>query len=257
VKLDFSLLTVCAVVGTRLTGVMLVAPALSSNLVPAKIKVFLLLALTFLLGSALRESIPAPASLGALLPILVIEFLAGLLIGLAFRWTLAAVEIAGEMAGLQMGMGVASTLDPSTGNNALFTQAIFALLYATCFFAMEGHHAVLRTLCASYTVVPVGGPVDAAGLTPALIRQTAELMAVGLRLAAGFLIPLLLVTFAMAMVSRAFPQANVFILSYAASLMLGLMLFATATPSLRAAVRQGMEGGARNAFEMLQGLTAH
>ena len=38
---------------------------------------------------------------------------------------MAAVASAGELAGLQMGLGVASTIDPSSGSNALITQVFF------------------------------------------------------------------------------------------------------------------------------------
>lgn len=254
-KLDLSMVPVYVLVGTRLTGVLVVLPALASLQIPVKIKVFFLLAIVLLLGPVLGSEIRLPDySPWTLAPLLVIEFLVGFVIGLAFRWAMAGMEIAGELAGLQMGMGVASTLDPSTGNNAMFTQAIFALLYMTVFLALEGHHMALKTLHASYTVVPVGSSLQTDGLLPLLARQSAGVLVVGLRLASCFLIPLLLVTFSMALVSRAFPRANVFILSYACSLLVGLALFASAAPGIRLAVKDGIRSGVVNAHALLTGL---
>lgn len=251
---DLSTLPIFSAVGTRLSGVMLAAPAFSSLQIPAPVKLFVLLGLTSLLTPTLSEQAEIPQDWIAMVPILCVEFIAGFAIGLAFRWTMAGVEIVGELAGLQMGMGIASTIDPSSGNNAMFTQSIFALLYATCFLAMDGHHLVLQTLHASYGVLPIGGKINLEAIMLDLVKQTAGVLVIGLRLAAGFVLPLMMITLAMALISRAFPQANVFILSYAASLLLGLLLFATTTPALQHSVRLGIEAGVRNAYELLQGL---
>lgn len=253
-NLDLSTLPVFAAVGTRLSGVLLAAPALSSMQIPAPVKLFVLLGLTCILAPSLGEPTGIPQDWIEMAPILFIELIVGLAIGLAFRWTMAGVEIVGEMAGLQMGMGIASTIDPSSGNTAMFTQSIFALLYGTCFLATDGHHFVLQTFHASYGVIPIGAKINLEAIMPDLLKQTAGVLVIGLRLAAGFVIPLMLITLAMALISRAFPQANVFILSYAASLLLGLMLFATTTPALQHTVRLGIGAGVRNAHELLRGL---
>src|SRR5690606_21922800 len=100
-----------------------------------------------------------------------------------------------------------------------------------------------------------GGPFTAGMAPDLLLQQTTGVFVAGLQLAAGFLIPLMMVTFAMALVSRAFPQANVFVLSYAASLMLGLTLYATAAPAVHRVVERGIEEGTRDAIRMIQTLS--
>ncbi|GMV81926.1 MAG: hypothetical protein AMXMBFR7_31100 [Planctomycetota bacterium] len=230
----------------RLGGAFMTAPGFSNLQAPMRIRLGALLACTFLLGSALGEKAAPPAD-SFILSVLFVELVIGVGIGLAFRFTMLGVEAAGELAGLQMGMGIASTIDPASGNNALFTHALFAMLYTALFLALDGHHTVLRTIFASYEIAPPGRALDLQAGPLQLIDQSAQVILIGLRLAAGFIVPLMAVTFAMALISRVFPQANVFVLSYAASLLVGLTLFATTTPAVRAIVAEGIRGGAEGA----------
>ncbi|MCW8130164.1 MAG: flagellar biosynthetic protein FliR [Planctomycetota bacterium] len=237
------------VVVTRVSGIMAAAPAFSSVNVPMKVRVFTALALTFFLTPIVRRH--AEPRSDEILTVLVMEFCAGLAIGLAFRWTLSAMSVAGELMGLQMGLGIASTLDPMAGSNALFTDAWLALTYTVVFLSLNGHHEVIRALTASYTVLPAGQPAAALSSPETLVQQTGQIFIVGLRIAAGMMIPLMLVTLAMALVSRAFPQANVFAISYTVTLILGLVLLAGSSETIRRAVIHGISDGLRNASQLI------
>lgn len=252
---DGGTLVTFGVVATRFSGVALMAPVLSGQQVPMKVRLGLVVAVSAVLVPSVERYARPSDDFMNLPGMLAVELLLGLMMGVSFRWSMEAAKLAGEMSGLQMGMGVASTIDPSTGNNALFGQMIFGLLYAVIFLALDGHHMVLRTFQHSYELAPAGGPFTTGFAPDLLLHQTGGIFVAGLQLAAGFLIPLMMVTFAMALVSRAFPQANVFVLSYAASLLLGLTLYATAAPAMRRVVDTGIEDGARNALRLVQTLS--
>jgi len=252
-RLDPETLMPYGVVLTRISGVMLAAPVFSSLNIPVRIKLFLALAMTVLLTPVLGAA-ARPANLERGWPIILgLELLAGLGIGLAFRWALSGMSVAGELMGMQMGLGVASTLDPMAGNNALFTDAWFSLTFVVVFLATNGHHEILRSLHASYTVLPAGQPAVALFAPEEILEQTGRVFVLGLRIAAGFMIPLMLVTFAMALISRAFPQANVFAISYTVTLLVGLLLLVSSTGTVQRAVTQGIREGVFNASRFLMG----
>jgi hypothetical protein len=73
------------------------------------------LAITLALAPALPPlpAIPAGSWLG--LAVLAEQILIGVMLGFTLRITFAAVDIAGELIGLQMGLGFATFFDPGSG----------------------------------------------------------------------------------------------------------------------------------------------
>jgi len=235
----------------RVSGVVLTAPVLGSFGVSARVKVFFSMTLAALLyPAASKVAVSGDPLFNALTT--VSEFAVGLGLGLAYRWSMVAVESAGEFAGLQMGLGAASTLNPVSGQNSVLTQSLYLFTYLVLFLALEGHHAVLRTLFASYETVPPGAFVFRPAAMESIVQQTASVLILGLRLSACVWVPLLLLSIAVALVSRAFPQANVFSLSYTVSLLMGMALLIYSAPAIRGAVTGGIQSGSRDALGWLQ-----
>ena len=76
--------------------------------------------------------------------ILIEEFLIGLGMGFAMRAVFAAVEMAGEFIGLQMGLGFATFYDPlSSGQTPVVTEFV-NLLALLVFLAINGPYSTSR-----------------------------------------------------------------------------------------------------------------
>lgn len=252
-RIDPAMVAPYAMVLSRLSGVMIVAPALSTVNIPVRVKVFFVMVCTAVLVPGLGASAVPAANAGAWPMLVGSEILVGFCIGLAFRWAAAGVSMAGEMMGMQMGLSIASTIDPTAGIPVLYTDALLSMAYVTFLLALNGHHEILRAFADSYARLPVGEVPRALSDPLLLIGQSASAFTTGLRLSACFLVPLMLVTVAMALVARAFPQANAFSLSYGVTLLLGLALLATLGPALRDAVLSGIGEGVRQSAELLFG----
>jgi flagellar biosynthetic protein FliR len=246
-----------ALVMVRLSGFMLLAPLFSGAFVSGRVKIAVVLAFSAFIAATL----PAPSipldSFATILPAVVTEFLAGLLIGFGFNLAMSAMAMAGEMIGMQMGLGAASLFDPNSGIDGSLMSNLFMLLFTVLLVSMDGHHQMLRLLVASYTTVPVGG----AGMDPLawkpLLAHSSEMLALGCRLSAPVVIPLLLLTMTVALISRAFPQVNVVSLTYGVSAIVGLLLLAASLPGMQAAVEESlhaaMECAARLQRTMVSG----
>ena len=141
----------------------LIAPIFGGAFAPAPVKI----GLTVLIALALLPSVAVPPQpeIGVSIALVVArEAAIGLALGLAVAVFVNAVELAGHMSGFQLGLSYSAIVDPQSGvrNNLIAT--LYANVVLVTFLLVNGHHAVLRALGASYEQVPVGagGQVSAA-----------------------------------------------------------------------------------------------
>ena len=120
---------------TRILGLVASAPLFGNAGVPMSVKV----ALGVLLASVIAPTVPEipavdPGSWAGIL-ILVKELLIGVAMGFAMRIVFAAVEYAGEVASMTMGLGFAVFFDPSTSGRSAAVAQVPALVVARALLA--------------------------------------------------------------------------------------------------------------------------
>src|ERR1039457_757331 len=100
-------------IGVRLSGLMLFAPFFGSLVIPARIKAILVIAMTFLLYPTVGHTIDF--HLMKEWPLLIItEFLVGVGMGIATNLVFEAIQLSGQLLGMQMGYSLINLLDPQT-----------------------------------------------------------------------------------------------------------------------------------------------
>jgi len=202
----------------------MVAPALGGTYAPMPVKV----ATTVLLALVLAPTVAVPQALSDVSLTLIIarEVVIGLSIAIAVRAIVAAAELGGHLGGYQIGFSYAATIDPASGVRNSVITSLYGLLALLAFFAVNGHHQVLRALAASYAGMPIGGGhVDASILTS--VREILGLIfTVGVRLAAPLVLVLIIVELAVGLVSRSAPSLNFMVIGYPVRLIVGLMVLA-------------------------------
>ncbi|MBI2896000.1 MAG: flagellar biosynthetic protein FliR [Deltaproteobacteria bacterium] len=211
-------------------------PAPFGDLAPVRTRtalgVLLAIAVTLPLTAAAPE---IPLEAVPLLRAAVGELLIGAVIGLTARVTLAAAQVAGTLAGNAMGLGFASTVDPTFGEDGLPTTYLLAAFGTLIFFALQGHHAVLAALAESLRLAPPGGAVGVLA-NDGIFRMGSATVAHGLRIAAPVVATMFIVQLGTGLVSRAAPRLNVFALSFGIAIAAGLLTLFVAAPTLARAV---------------------
>ena len=81
----------------------------------------------------------------------------GLAMGFAVRLVFAAVELAGEIIGLQMGLNFASFFDPASNAQVSAVARFFGNISMLLFVVINGHLMVLMAVVKSFDSFPVGG----------------------------------------------------------------------------------------------------
>jgi flagellar biosynthetic protein FliR len=192
--------------------------------------------LALLLAVAAQSQLP-PMPLVALdapaaLAIVAQQLLLGVALGFAVRIVFAAVEFAGEVMGLQMGLNFAGFFDPVSAGQGTATGRIFGTLVAWLFVVVNGHLVVLAALVRSFEVFPVSPhPLEfLQRLQPH--AWGSEIFALGLWIALPLVAMLLFVNLVLGVISRVAPQMNVFAIGFPVTLGVGLIGMLATLPLL-------------------------
>ena len=84
------------------------------------------------------------------------QLLIGISLGFAVRLVFAAIELAGEVVGLQMGLNFAGFFDPLTASQTTATSRFFGAIVGWLFIVINGHLLVIAALVQSFNAFPVG-----------------------------------------------------------------------------------------------------
>lgn len=175
------------------------------------------------------------------------EVLVGSVIGLTARVTLAAAHVAGTFVGTSIGLGFASSIDPTMGEESLPTSTVLGGLATVVFLAMQGHHQVIAALSGSLEIAPPGAALHTVA-SSGLLRLGEATVAHGLRIAAPVVATMFIVNVGTALVARVAPRLNVFTLTFSIAIGAGLLvLFVSAASVVRAIAAE--VGGLRAAID--------
>lgn len=211
------------------------APAFGSAFAPqiVKIGIVLLVSLSLVPVVVLPATIN-PAAIGV---IALRETIIGLALALSVRIVLAGAELAGHLAGFQLGFAYASLVDPQSGARNNVMSALYGSLALFVFLSINAHHEMLQALGASYEVLPVGVGGIGGNLATLVAGILGLIFTTGVRLALPVVLVLLVVELALGLMARAMPSLNLMVTAAPIRLLVGLTAVATVLELLPHAVR--------------------
>lgn len=241
-------------VATRASALLLAAPMFAMRLIPPMVKIGLSLLLALILTPLIAGQAGAPATgglpFGQFLLAVGQELFVGLLLAFAVSLVFGAVQFAAAMLGLQLGFSMANVIDPTLVGQETVVGQLYSLLAGLIFFTINGHHYVLLGLARSFEVAPPlslspAGP-DTPLLIEALLTRSAALFGASLRIAIPIMGALLLADVAMAIMSRAAPQMNVYFVGMPLKILIGLSALVLALPLTVATIERLLGGIVRD-----------
>jgi flagellar biosynthetic protein FliR len=231
----------------RILGLLMAAPVFGHHSVPARVKIGLGVFIALIVSPTLP---PLPdVALGSWpgLFILVQQFLIGLAIGFTMRVVFASVELAGELVGLQMGLGFASFFNPQSAGQTLVLSQFFNLLAMLVFLAVNAHLLVLGLVAESFTTLPISAAPLAAEGFRSVAAFGSTIFVVGLQIALPLIAVLLMTNLALGILTRSAPQLNIFAIGFPITLGVGLIVLDFSmpyfAPQMEGVIRQTLQAG--------------
>jgi flagellar biosynthesis protein FliR len=223
-------------------------PAFGSGFAPTPVRVAFIVLIALVLMPVV--TLPATLTPAAITMIALRETLIGLALAMSVRLVIAGAEMAGQLAGFQLGFSYASLVDPQSGARNSVMSALYGTLTLFIFLLIDGHHEMLRALAASYDAMPIGvWHVDVAGIASLVARMLGMVLVVGVQLAAPVVLVLLIVELVLGMMARTMPALNLMVSAAPVRLLIGLIavlgtlqvvpsvVHATVKPALELAAR--------------------
>ncbi|MBI5509016.1 MAG: flagellar biosynthetic protein FliR [Deltaproteobacteria bacterium] len=227
---------------TRVGALFLALPIFLGELAPLRIRVAVIVMLAAVLSLA-TPAAPLALATRVVVPALVGEFLLGLFLGLTVRAVFAAAEMAGELVGVQMGLGFAAQADPLLEHAAGPFTRLFSVTMALLFFALDGDRAIIRALVQSLVAVPPGTARSMGAWVDLLTTRTGALFAEGLRIAGPVLVTVLAAQLSLGLLGRVAPQLNLWAIGFLVIVGVGLLSASLFVPALVADLENVVKDG--------------
>lgn len=216
----------------RVGAAAFLVPGLGERSLSVRIRLMASLAITLMLVPLIRGfETQAPTTTVALMLMLMAEAASGLVIGLAFRFLVYALQIAGMIAAQHLsvaqmfGAGVAPEPEPTISTLLAMGGITLAL--------MAGLHVhLIASLVELYAVLPFGKFPLSADLALWSIARVSETFALGVALAAPFVAVGFAYNLALGALNRAMPQLLVALVGVPALVWIGMVVLALVLPAL-------------------------
>jgi flagellar biosynthetic protein FliR len=193
----------------------LVLPGISSDRTPAQVRLFLAIAVSLAIApiivSTLKSAIPQNA--GDLAPLLAMEALIGLLIGLLVRIFFVALEFAATAMASFLGYSSAFTHNIEGSDAATSLSAIVTIPAVVLFFLLDQHTKIVELLLNSYQSFPIGHPPYAQASLETLLSALATAFRLALQICAPLLVYSLVVNLVFGLLNKMVPQIPAYFIS--------------------------------------------
>ena len=237
---EFSTMAQLGILVARPGALIATAPAFGGAFAPPPVRIGLAIVIAVLLVPAVpAQSFATTAGLGL---VVAREMAIGVLMALSLRAVLAGAELGGHLTGSQLMLSYGSVVDPQGGVRSNLVANLYGNLALITFLLMNGHHALLRALAASYTAIPIGEGGIGVSLAGTVVQLLGIVFVLGARLAAPIVVVMLLVEVGTAIMARVAPSLNLLAVAPPLRVAVGLLAMAAMVPLVPSVVRAASSG---------------
>jgi flagellar biosynthesis protein FliR len=227
----------------RILALLVSAPPFNNTGLSGQIRLMLGLTIALAITPALPAAPQLDAASGTGLLILAQQMLIGLAMGFSLRLVFSAIDMAGNMIGMQMGLGFATAYDPQSASQTAVISEFIGMLGLLVFMAINGHLMVITTLVASFSSLPIGVGVLENGTWLNIANAGGVIFSSGVLLSLPIVVALLITNIALGVLGRVAPQLNLMAIGFPVTIILGFVALLVSMSYLSAPLQRLFEFG--------------
>lgn len=220
-----------ALVFARLGSIIVYMPAIGEQLVPMRHRLVFALVLTLSLYPATPVGSLSIGSPLELLPLLLIEVLIGIWIGVTGRIVLTALQLAGYQVGIVSGLSNAFAPNVGSFQGSTLLATVLMLTGVTLIFVTDLHHAIIEAMLMSYDVFPPGGAIIG-DMAEQVVLAASKSFYIGTMIAAPFYVMGLVLNVGLGLTNRMMPTLPVFFVAAPLLIVCGLFVLVMSSPMM-------------------------
>lgn len=217
--------------------IVLFAPFFASELFPGRFRILFISAFALLMVpfAARTAEIPRVMDMLQLGLLAGQEFVIGMAIGFLASLVFTGIQLAGEIAGQQIGFSMANVVDPLSNIEVPLLGFINTNLAMVLFLSAKLHLVVIYIVSQSYEFVGVGALVPEVAMDPVLrmsMEQARGILLLGLELAVPIMLIMLLNSVVEGFITKTMPQMNIMVLGMPLRVVLGVTALIFVYPAI-------------------------
>lgn len=213
----------------RVSAIVVTMPIFGAGSAPPRVKAGLSLMIALLIFPFV-EIHPPPLEIIPLAVRMFGEVMIGIIIGFAGRLIFAGIQLAGQLAGFQMGFAIVNVFDSLTSAQVSIVAQFQYLFAVLLFLAVNGHHVFLSAIAESYRLAL---PLDfhfSGELAQAIAQLAGNIFIIAIKVGAPAVTALLMVDIGFGLIARTVPQMNILIVGFPVKIAMGLIGIGLALP---------------------------
>lgn len=241
----------------RVAGILFSAPILDTATIPVLFKAGLGLAVSVLMLPVVDAVVSVKdLSLMAFVIGIVSEIAIGVTIGLSVKLLFSGIQLAGQIAGYQMGFAVANVVDPATSVQIPVLAQVYNLTAMLVFLAVNAHHMFFSALVDSYTLLPPLSMHFSPQLVGMMMQLASNMFVVAIKVGAPLIAVMLMVSVGLGLIARTVPQIHIFIVGMPLKIIIGLAFMVIVAPYLTAFLIELFSSYRTTLFDLIRMMAA-
>ncbi len=209
----------------RASAMLSVFPIFSARNFPVQLRMALGALMAVLVSPGVGLPANPPGDLWGIAGEMFMEIGAGLMFGFASRLIFYVLDIAGAVAGVEIGLSLPSDINPMSDSQSAAPALVLYYMACMLWLTLDMHHWMLAAFQKTYAFLPLGGAHLSHVFLTDIVAKTSQVFLIALELAAPLMAVSFIISLVFSVLGRAVPQMNVFHESFAVRPLVGMSVF--------------------------------
>ncbi len=223
--INVNYIIVVILVFTRISAMFMLLPVFGTKNIPNIVKIgFIFFVSLIVIPVNITKIDVNLSSFMDLFYYILMEFLVGFSIGLISTVIMNVFYIAGAMADRNIGFSMVSVVGAEDEKELPVSANLYYIMALMIFLLMDMHHYLLKTVIKSYELIPIGSNYAVRLVLYDIVDVLKYTFVTGFKMAAPFIITVLIANLLLGLLSKAMPGLNVFMVGMPLKILVGLLL---------------------------------